>query len=187
MVRRYKDRRADESSSTAEESVACHESGATPLATALSDLSMDTYTLFFDGSYNNFTGDGSWGAVLFHGLVSATLTLEQQQGEVTRARGFLNQCGSNTVAEADALLHGIKLARQYIRHRSTCKLIVHGDCQTAIRALAWEVLPGGSHLRMKLCKAISLAEPFGSVVATWVPRTLNKVADHEACMARLGL
>lgn len=148
---------------------------------------METYTLFFDGSYDRFTGDGSWGAVLLHGCVSATLTLDPQQGEVTRARGFLNQSGSNTVAEADALLHGIKLARQYIRHRSTCQLIVHGDCQTAIRALAREVLPGRSHLRMKLCKAISLAEPFGSVVATWVPRTFNKIADHEAWMAKLGL
>lgn len=141
---------------------------------------MEVYTLFFDGSYNNFSGDGSWGAVLLRGCVTATHTAYVQQHEMARAHGFLIQSGSNTSAEADALLHGIKLARRFIRSPSSSQLIVHGDCSTAIRALSCEMLPWDSRLKMKLREAISLAEPFGSVIATWVPRADNKAADHEA-------
>lgn len=141
---------------------------------------MDTYTLFFDGSYHTGTGDGGWGAVVFRGSVEATRTADLQQNEVTRARGFLHQVGNPTVAEAEALLHGMRLARESILDPCCCELVVRGDCSTAIRALASELLPSNSRLSVKLRTAICLAEEFGSVIATWVPRAYNAAADHEA-------
>lgn len=141
---------------------------------------MDTYTLFFDGSYNPATGDGGWGAVVFHGSVAATPTADLQQNEVTRARGFLDQVGNPTVAEAEALLHGLRLARENILDPICCTLCVHGDCSTAIRALASELLPSTDRLSKTLRTAIGEAAVFGSVNAAWVPRAHNATADYEA-------
>lgn len=143
---------------------------------------MDTCTLFFDGSYNPATGDGGWGAVIFHGSVAATRTADLQHNEVTRARGFLHQVGSPTVAEAEALLHGMRLARENIPDPVRCELCVHGDCSTAIRALASKLLPSNSRLSEKLRTASSLAQDFGSVIALWVPRAHNVAADYEASL-----
>lgn len=141
---------------------------------------MDTYTLFFDGSYNPATGDGGWGAVIFHGSVAATRTADLQQNEVTRAHGFLHQVGNPTVAEAEALLHGMRLARENILDPLCCELCVHGDCSTAVRALASKLLPSNSRLSETLRTAIWVASDFGSVIAVSVPRAHNAAADHEA-------
>lgn len=141
---------------------------------------MKTYTLFFDGSYCHQSGEGGWGAILFSGSVHYTSMATQQKNEVTRHGGFLFHAGSPTVAEAEALLYGIKLAIRHIGDPSHSRLIIHGDCLTVMNALRDEILPVQDPLRKRLSSAISLANRFDSVEVEWVPRKNNAVADHEA-------
>jgi len=144
---------------------------------------MDTYTLFFDGSYVCGTGTSGWGAILLRGDVSSTATAETQVGELHRAGGVLQHIETHNYAEASALLAGLNLARSKLPDPGSCKLVVRGDSATVIRALHGKLPTKNKRLTKHLRKCVRLLSWFGSVSAAWVPRAKNAAADHVAGVA----
>jgi len=125
--------------------------------------------IYTDGAARGNPGPGSWAFV----LVSDDKVLFEDKGTLGHT--------TNNVAEYNAIINGLKMAKRY----GWTDVTVMSDSQLAINQLngAWRVKK--EHLRTLYDKAMDLVAFFDSVKFVHAPRNTSFIerADHLANMA----
>jgi ribonuclease HI len=88
----------------------------------------------------------------------------------------------NTVAEYQALIEGLKLARSHGIQR----IRVFLDSELVVDQVNGRAKVGKEHIRPLHAKACSLRQEFPDIRISWIPRKWNAEADALATKARPG-
>ena len=88
----------------------------------------------------------------------------------------IGQVPDHHVAEYEALIRGLRLAKAHGIER----LRVFLDSELVVNQIHGSYKVKKEHLKPLLVKATELIAEFPDIKISWVPREMNKEADHEA-------
>lgn len=123
------------------------------------------FKLFTDGASRGNPGQSGVGAALFSNDSILQATLSSSIGDHT-----------NNVAEYEACLHGLRMAR------SLCvpRLLVLSDSQLMVHHLQGKFVVRHPQLKVLHQRVLQLAEGFPYCRFSYIPRTENRLADRLA-------
>ncbi|TPW20623.1 MAG: putative phosphoglycerate mutase [Elusimicrobia bacterium] len=116
------------------------------------------------------------------GPASTGVQLLDDAGTVLKEHGRTLGTQTNNVAEYEALLDALRLAREL----GADELLVHSDSLLLVKQVAGEYKVKNAGLAVLKAKALSLIRDFRAVKLVHVRRELNKDADRLANMALDG-
>ena len=132
------------------------------------------YLLNADGSGTGTTDNPAQGAI---GIV-----LRDPDGHLVAEISKPIGPAINTVAEYQALIEGLKLARS----RGIQRIRVLLDSELVVDQVSGRAKVGKEHIRPLHTEACSLLQAFPNIRISWVPRKWNTEADALATKALLG-
>ena len=121
--------------------------------------------LFTDGASRGNPGEAGAGIVL----------LDKEDNEIAARSSYLGQC-TNNVAEYEALLLGLKTAREL----NCSRLSIFMDSQLIVRQVSGRYKVKNVHLKPLFSNAMDLLKTFDTWSIAHVPRKQNKRADELA-------
>ena len=116
------------------------------------------------------------------GPASTGVQLLDEAGAVLKEHGRTLGTQTNNVAEYEALLDALRLAKEL----GADELLVHSDSLLLVKQVAGEYKVKNAGLAVLKAKAVSLNRDFKAVKLVHVRRELNKDADRLANMALDG-
>ena len=116
------------------------------------------------------------------GPASTGVQLLDEGGTVIKEHGRTLGTQTNNVAEYEALLDALRLAKDL----GASELLVHSDSLLLVKQVAGEYKVKNAGLAVLKAKAVALIRDFKAVKLVHVRRELNKDADRLANMALDG-
>ena len=116
------------------------------------------------------------------GPASTGVQLLDEGGTVLKEHGRTLGTQTNNVAEYEALLDALRLAKDL----GASELLVHSDSLLLVKQVAGEYKVKNAGLAVLKAKAVALIRDFKAVKLVHVRRELNKDADRLANMALDG-
>jgi ribonuclease HI len=124
--------------------------------------------LFTDGAARGNPGPAAIGVVLYN-----------ENDEVLEQHCRYLGTATNNMAEYEALLAGLELAKKYL----PCGVHVHMDSELVVKQMLGSYRVKNEHLIGYFQKANRLKSHFDTVSFTHIPREMNKLADRLANQA----